>query len=142
MKTFVVAKVLVINEAGELLVLRRSQTDERRPGQWDLPGGWVDEGEDMRAAAKRETIEETGIALDECRLVFALTEVVDKGSGTWLVFLARTSGRPEVTLSDEHDYFAWMPFEEAVDQFTYPRQRRMLEYVRDHRLLEEHDTNA
>jgi 8-oxo-dGTP diphosphatase len=138
MKTFVVAKMFVVNEAGELLVLRRSQTDERRPGEWDFPGGWVDEGEDMMAAVKRETLEEAGLTVTDCKLVFALSENVDpRGCGTWLTFLTHVSGRPEVKLSYEHDDYQWMPFADAPPQFKYERQRRMLEYVRDNDLLDE-----
>ncbi len=136
MKTFVVAKVLVVNERNELLLLRRSQTDERRPGEWDFPGGWVEENEEIRAAALRETREEAGIAAENARLVFALSDVTDFGSGTWVVFLERVTGQPEVTLSEEHDHHVWMPLNEALRELKYHRQRAMLSYVIDNKLLD------
>lgn len=51
--------VAVINEAGELLLIRRSDN-----GNWALPGGGVDIGESVSGAAVRETREETGIACE------------------------------------------------------------------------------
>ena len=50
------ANVVVINDAGEILLIRRSDNDN-----WALPGGAVDVGESLAHAAVRETQEESGI---------------------------------------------------------------------------------
>jgi ADP-ribose pyrophosphatase YjhB (NUDIX family) len=52
--------VVVVNDAGEILMIRRSDN-----GNWAVPGGAIDLGESMTEAAVRETREETGI---ECRI--------------------------------------------------------------------------
>lgn len=143
MKSFVVSKVLVVNEKGEVLALRRSQTDDRRPGQWDFPGGWVDAGEDTHRAAIRETREEAGIDIIDPQLVFAFSEMTAKsktlgskeGSGTWLLYVEHISGDPEITLSEEHDAYAWKRPKELLKEITYERQQKMLRYVLDNNLL-------
>lgn len=143
MKSFLVSKVLVVNDKGEVLALRRSQTDERRPGQWDFPGGWVDAGEDVHKAAIRETKEEAGIEIANPELLFAFSEMVEKspvlgsrhGSGTWLLFVEHISGKPEVTISEEHDAYAWKKPADLLKQITYDRQQKMLQYVLDNKLL-------
>lgn len=50
------ANVAVTNDAGEILLIRRSDNDN-----WALPGGAVDLGESLAQAAVRETREETGV---------------------------------------------------------------------------------
>src|SRR5258707_3742160 len=52
--------VAVTNDAGEVLLIRRSDNDN-----WALPGGAVDLGESLTQAAVRETLEESGI---ECQV--------------------------------------------------------------------------
>jgi 8-oxo-dGTP pyrophosphatase MutT (NUDIX family) len=136
MRSFVVAKVLLINDQGQMLALQRSDDDVRRPGQWDFPGGHVDEGEDMMAAAIRETQEEAGISLDTVKLVFATTEMTPKhGSGTWLVFTARVTGNVSVTLSHEHKAYEWMVPQEFIKYCTYDRQVKMVSYAAENGLL-------
>ncbi|MFB4273495.1 NUDIX hydrolase [Nonomuraea sp. GTA35] len=56
--------VVVTNEAGELLLIRRSDNDN-----WALPGGAIDLGESIPQAAIRETLEETGITCEITGLV-------------------------------------------------------------------------
>src|ERR1700754_2531089 len=50
------ANVVVTNEDGEILLIRRSDN-----GNWALPGGAMDIGESLPDTAIRETAEETGI---------------------------------------------------------------------------------
>ena len=58
------AGVLCLNLAGEVLMVRRADN-----GQWDLPGGRVEPGEEVRAAALRELREETGLHVTEPELL-------------------------------------------------------------------------
>ena len=137
MSSFVVAKALVVNENNEVLAIRRSQTDDRRPGQWDFPGGWVEEGEDVYAAVVREIEEEVGLKADNPELVFAFSEMTTQyGSGSWIFFIVRVKGQPAVTLSYEHDLAAWKQLDELIQEVQYDRQLKLLNYVRDNHLLE------
>jgi 8-oxo-dGTP pyrophosphatase MutT (NUDIX family) len=57
------AKLVVLDQEGRVLCLRRSATHPKKAGRWDLPGGVVStaKGERPLAAARRETFEETGL---------------------------------------------------------------------------------
>lgn len=55
------AGALVTNEAGQLLLTRRAV--EPFKGCWDLPGGYLEDGEHPEAGALREILEETGLVV-------------------------------------------------------------------------------
>lgn len=56
------ARILLLDEAGRVLLFRFDPSD--RPPFWCTPGGAVDPGESYAEAARRELLEETGIAAD------------------------------------------------------------------------------
>ncbi|MET7417544.1 NUDIX domain-containing protein [Dactylosporangium sp. NPDC005555] len=63
------ANVVVVNDAGDLLLIRRTDNDN-----WALPGGAMDPGESMTDCAVRETLEETGIHVEVTGLVGIFTD--------------------------------------------------------------------
>jgi 8-oxo-dGTP pyrophosphatase MutT (NUDIX family) len=134
--THLVAKTLLVNPRGEVLILRRSATDTRRPQEGDLPGGWVDEGEHFVTAAVREVQEEAGIELAErdLQLVYTYTAMRDDRNVCWLFFIAHTD-QAEVKLSFEHDKANWLPLDKAIASINYDVQQNFLQYVSDNNLL-------
>jgi 8-oxo-dGTP pyrophosphatase MutT (NUDIX family) len=59
-----IALALLLDADGAVLLQLRDQDAPAEPGQWSLPGGHVEEGEDPERAARRELAEETGLAPD------------------------------------------------------------------------------
>ena len=57
-----VAVAVVIARDGKVLLGRRA-AHTRAPGAWSFPAGFVDRGEDVESAARREVLEETGLAV-------------------------------------------------------------------------------
>ena len=131
----VLAKALLKRrEDGKVLLVRRSNTDTRRPLQWDFPGGAVEDDEDFVAAAARETMEEAGLRIEpeSLHLAYTTCELGDKDFGNvcWLIFIGEIADAP-VSLSFEHDQYKWVTLEEAITLITYDRQKQALEYIRD-----------
>lgn len=72
---------------------------ERRnpPYGWALPGGFVDVGESMEAAAVREALEETSLKVElQCLLgVYSRPDRDPRGHTVSAVFVARAGGEPQ-----------------------------------------------
>ena len=83
-------KAIIKNEAGATLLLQEAD------GQWDLPGGGLDHGENPRDAIVREVAEETG---------YTVTSVSEKPVAFWTV---TRSGSSAIT------WFAFAGYEVTV----------------------------
>ena len=119
--------VVVVNEAGDILMIRRTDNDN-----WAVPGGAIDLGESTAQAAVRETIEESGI---EC----AITGIIGIYSDPKHVILYTSNGevrqefsivltarplRGELTPSSESSEVRWVPVSEVRD-YTMDRSMRI-----------------
>ncbi|PNW57432.1 UNVERIFIED_CONTAM: NUDIX hydrolase [Euhalothece sp. KZN 001] len=67
------ATIVPILENGEIVLVRRKDT-----GEWGLPGGIIDWGEDVSTAAKRELWEETGLEIIEIRRLVGVYSARDR----------------------------------------------------------------
>ena len=114
-------KVVIRDEAGRCLVLKRSAGSRGNAGRWDFPGGKVDPGETFDAALLREVAEETGLTISLRRVLGAAESESPTRKIAYLVMEGRLESG-EVRLSGEHDDFAWvspqdMPALDVADQF-------------------------
>lgn len=119
---------VVITLPGDRVVLVRRRNP---PPGWALPGGFVDEGETLEAAAAREVKEETGLDVTLTDLVYAYSDPRrDPRRHTLsVVFLGRAGGEP-VGGDDaaEARGFAWttLPSPIAFDHAEILRDARLL----------------
>ena len=90
----------------EVLVLRRSESGARA-GEYEIPGGMVEAGESLEAAAKRETWEETGIDLADIEFVKTSSYTANGQARLSGLFKASVQSN-SVKLSSEHDDFKWV----------------------------------
>ena len=100
---------------------------------WDYPKGHLEEGETNWQAAVRELREETGIKQVDRVGKFEhplhyFFHSAKKGyiNKTVTFFLGCTKALA-VKLSDEHENFAWLPYEEALERLTYKNARETLQ---------------
>lgn len=57
----------IIEQEGKILLIRELEGHDK--GKWNQPAGWVDPGEDLLAAVKREIKEETGLEFEPTAIV-------------------------------------------------------------------------
>lgn len=104
----------VVNDKGQILVLKRGD------GSWGMPGGWADVGESPFETAKRETLEETGLKVQPVGYI-AITHKTPKtypGFASQVnicVAVEPVSDDQKVTLSHEHSDYMWI---DSIDQVT------------------------
>lgn len=117
------ARVLILDDQDRVLLLRAHDLDQPERSWWFTVGGGIDEGEDARAAALREAVEEVGIVLDPASLVgpvltrsavFDFARVLCRQDEVF--FLARV----ETVHGAGTDRSAWTPIEHAtVDEVRW-----------------------
>ena len=110
--------VVVTNDAGELLLIRRSDNDN-----WAVPGGAVDLGESLTQAAVRETREESGIECEVTGLVGIYTDprhVIlytsnDEVRQEFSILLTARATGGDLAVSSESSEVRWVPVSQASE---------------------------
>lgn len=71
--------VVVFNAQGEVLLAQRGKPP--RQGEWSLPGGLIDLGETLAAAARREVWEECAIEIELGGLIAPFEPIIHDAEG-------------------------------------------------------------
>jgi 8-oxo-dGTP pyrophosphatase MutT (NUDIX family) len=123
--------VAVVNDAGQLLMIRRTDND-----QWSIPGGKQEVGETPIEAGRREVREETGILCEITGLVGIFSNprnVIEYTSNGEVrqEFSILFAGRPvggEITTSSESQEVDWCDRNTVLQLSMTPAQRRRIRY--------------
>ncbi len=102
-----VAGKAVIRKNGNILLLRRSLESDFEPGLWEFPGGKINFGENLIEALKREVMEEIGLPVKVGRPLTTWNFFKEPFWVTGITFCCEYAGG-QITLSPEHDNFAWI----------------------------------
>jgi 8-oxo-dGTP diphosphatase len=113
--------VAVIQDS-KILVVRRIAEDDDLGGEWELPGGGVDEGETIGQGAARELLEETGLVVDKILSIFEgfdyTTAKKPKARQTNFKVTVKPGGI--VLDASEHDEYRWITAEDIPGLNTNP----------------------
>jgi len=128
-----VAIFVTRRERGEVLVVHRSPA---QGSYWHTIAGGIETGEEASEAARRELLEETGLAVDSLdpagrvtELVYSLTEeaaerraLYEPGVAEVHVdcFIVEAPADWEPRLDWEHDDYRWCSAEEAAGLLRWP----------------------
>lgn len=104
---------VICEHTHRFLYLRYSSL-KPQSGRWGLPGGSLNPEEDPLAGIARELYEETGISTSN----FTFLHVFDNFSPTGIpyrfhLYHLKLTSLPSISLSPEHDSYAWVSASEA-----------------------------
>lgn len=100
------AVAVVVTHEGRVLFGQRK--DELGNFQWQLPGGWIKNGENPESAARREVEEETGLKLDRLDLVAVTNNVFSaQKHSISICFEAECKNPTEVVAREPEKCPAW-----------------------------------
>jgi 8-oxo-dGTP diphosphatase len=130
-----IVHTIIFNEKKEILVIRRSQSNDVLPGSWDIPGGTLEDGESPQEGAAREALEETGLEVRDPHLFFCWSNVdTDKNKQfVTLVFLVKYAGGKIELNPEEHDDFTWMNPFRAEDYHLVDYLKDCLDLLSSHK---------
>ena len=119
---------VIIVEDGQILMGRRSRG--RYKGAWCIPCGHVEWGEDVRCAARREFLEETGLEVELGSVYTVHSNFHDPRTltvGIWFRGI-RTGG--ELQAGDDLDLVDYFPLDQLPDPLAFPTDLKVLEQLR------------
>jgi len=118
--------VVVLDDRGRLLLVRRGVSPGK--GLWALPAGFVDAGEDPRAAAAREAREETGLEVEVGAVIDVYATGSARGASFFLAFEARLVGGALAAADDALD--AGFFSAEAMPELAFASTQEAADRVR------------
>lgn len=131
MITRVIVVPVIKNERDEFLICKMPDNQGVFPGQWGLPGGGIEAGEQMIDALKREVREELGITLSSITPLSFRDDIQEKQFPDghrekiymiYLIFKCRTQDQ-SIHLNDEFEAFAWVTPENINNYELNPATR-------------------
>ncbi len=117
-----VATGAIFSLNGGIILVQRAI--EPRSGKWVFPGGYVDRGETLEAAALREVKEESGL---EVRLTRLLGAYSSAGNAVIvIVYAGEVTGGTLRTDDENQDIRPFPPAEIPWDELAFPSTRQAL----------------
>lgn len=102
---------LIVNDADEIFLTKRSQKTTNERGTWEIPGGKVRFGETLQTAIKREMKEEYGVDLDLICQFPAQDHLIPAEKQHWVptCFMAKIpeGQTPKILEPDKCDEMGW-----------------------------------
>ena len=126
---------IVLFNSDEFLLIQHPTKSNGDEGHWDFPKGHVEGNETELETAKRELIEETGIA--EFRIFNGFRHRIEYNFSKdnrivskEVIFFLAESNIKDVKLSSEHQNFIWLNFNLAYGKLTYVNAKEVLAAVK------------
>jgi 8-oxo-dGTP diphosphatase len=122
---------VLVSREGRVLLVRRKYPP--KAGQWCLPAGFVEVGEDPAASAVRETKEETGLDIEITELLDSWASGEDPRTPVVCFAFAGSVAGGRLAAGDDATEAAFFAFDELPGDIAFSTHRRLI----DRHFLEE-----
>ena len=116
---FVAVKALLFYE-GKFLLVKRSSAARGEHQFWEFPGGRLEFGETPEEALLREVKEETGLQATLISPIQTWSFFRDTDTQIIGITFLANANEPCITLSSEHDAYAWVTKDELHQYNIFP----------------------
>ncbi|MFH1607910.1 MAG: NUDIX domain-containing protein [archaeon] len=121
--------VFIVSDKGNVLLLK-TNSKMYDPSYWSIVNGGLDNEETFEESAKRETLEETGLKINE--LIYSgYTSKYEYPKGNLRekkIFIGLVNNE-NVKLSDEHEDFKWVPLNNLKKVFSWTEPKEVLDEI-------------
>ena len=114
---------VIHNDSKEIFISRRKK-NQFMSGYWELPGGKVENNEDLSSALKRELFEEIGIKIEKYNLIQTIQQEYPKRIINLSVYvIEKYSGTP---VGKEGQDFSWSSIEKIEEYELLPTMLKII----------------
>ena len=129
----------ILNSKREFLMLQRSSNDDFLPGYWELPGGRMDNGEDLVSGLQREIKEESGLETNVINPLKAVSYYLDpenprESYGVFYLCDLKKENQ-KISLSEEHANYKWVSFDNYNELKVSNFLKKLIEEFMEHPLV-------
>ncbi len=127
-----VVDAIVKRSDGILLIKRKNPPYE---GHWAIPGGFVEYGETVENAVKRELLEEAGIKIEITGILGVYSDPARDPRGHVVSVCYTATTRDEVKAGSDASEARYFPFEDIdMDKLAFDHSSIINEYKRSYQL--------
>lgn len=131
------AGAMIVNEAGEVFLAKRSQKAKNERGCWENPGGAVEYKETLELAMRRELQEEFGIEVEVLAQLPAADHIIPADNQHWVAttFLVQIKPGfdPKILEPEKCEEIRWFKLNDLPHPLSLITQHDLF-YYREHYL--------
>jgi 8-oxo-dGTP diphosphatase len=127
--------VMILNKQGKVLLGKRHEDPKKASsllngaGTWTMPGGKLHFGETFEEGAARETMEETGIKLNNINVICVNNDMVETAHFITIgLFSDNFEGEPQVLEPDEITEWKWFDLNQLPSKIYFPSAKVLENY--------------
>ena len=116
---------IIIQLQGGIALIERKNP----PYGWALPGGFVDYGESLEAAALREAKEETGVDLFDLKQLRAYSDPARDPRQHTVTVVFSANGRGEPKAADDAKHLQVFPLDRLPGELAFDHDKILSDYI-------------